>query len=128
MYLFLRQPIDWKYLHPFFYIINWWTFHIYICYIIEIMSIIFFFPLYSSILKPLDQPVDKIRGEVISQDILKRVNHLEQDAVAYLTSFNKMLSIKAKRIEVLSVDPSLIEVAFLRKRGDSIQKFPTSSW
>lgn len=72
--------------------------------------------------KPLDQAVDRKRGEAIAEDALARVNHLEQDAISYLASFNKMLSIKAKQIRASKTDPSVIEVVFPSEKEATLFK------
>ena len=74
--------------------------------------------------QPLNQPVSKKKGTAVAENIMNRVNYLQEDALSYLASFNKMLSIKAKKIESPKEDPSLIFVSFSsEKEADLFKKF-----
>lgn len=60
--------------------------------------------------KPLTSPIDSPRAQEVAQSIAERVNYLEEDAVAWLGSFAKLLHLKPRAIELNQEDPRLIEV------------------
>jgi SecD/SecF fusion protein len=62
--------------------------------------------------QPLKQSIDKRQGQEIAKAAMDRANMLEDDAISFLASFNKMLSIKAKKIEALPENPAIIAVSF----------------
>lgn len=62
--------------------------------------------------KPLKSPIDQPRAEQVAQNIIARVDSLEEDAKEWLNSFSKNLGIKASDIQLNENDPSLIEMTF----------------
>lgn len=62
--------------------------------------------------KPLKDPITPARSKAVVEEITTRVHTLEEDSVAWLESFNKLLHIKAEKIEVNPTDPRLIQLSF----------------
>ncbi len=62
--------------------------------------------------KPLREPVNQERALTVAEDISKRVNTLEDEAVSWLYSFTNMLQTNPKKIELDKEDPRLIHVQF----------------
>ncbi len=62
--------------------------------------------------KPLKDPITSARSQAVVEEITTRVHTLEEDSVAWLESFNKLLQIKAEKIEVNPADTRLIQLSF----------------
>lgn len=62
--------------------------------------------------KPLKDPITEPRAEVVAQNIVERVNVLEEDAKEWLASFARLLGVKPASIETTADDPGVIQVAF----------------
>lgn len=72
----------------------------------NIMPTIFYYS------KPLRAPIDQPRAEVVAQDIVNRVNSLEEQSIDWLGSFTKLLGLKPSSIKLVNNDPGLVEVQF----------------
>lgn len=72
----------------------------------NILPTIFFYS------KPLGSPIDAPRAQEVAASIAERVDSLEEDAVAWLASFSKLVHLKPQSIELSKDDPRLIEVTF----------------
>ncbi|OJU81544.1 MAG: preprotein translocase subunit SecD [Chlamydia sp. 32-24] len=72
--------------------------------------------------KPLHSPIDKNRAEVVAQEIISRVNSLEDDSKAWLKSFSNLLHIKPSSIEINENDPRLIELTFANAKDAALFK------
>lgn len=62
--------------------------------------------------QPLRAPIDQPRAEQVAGEIALRVNRLEDDAVAWIQSFNKLIGVKAQSVSLRKDDPRLIDVVF----------------
>ncbi len=60
--------------------------------------------------KPLKSPIDDKRSSVVAQEIIQRVNGLEQDSLAWAHSFCKLLRVKPLSIEMK--DPQFLTLNF----------------
>lgn len=87
-----------------------WQFYLILAVIIltlyNILPTVFFYT------KPLSKPVDEPMANEIAFDITHRVNALEEDSVAWLESFCKLIGVKPASINLKPNDPRIIEVAF----------------
>lgn len=72
----------------------------------NILPTIFFYT------KPLKDPITAPRAENIAKSIIERVDSLEEDSKAWLTSFSKLLGIKPVSITLKANDPRLFEIVF----------------
>lgn len=85
-----------------------WQFYVILAVILltlyNILPTIFFYS------KPLGSPIDAPRADAVAHSIAGRVNSLEEDSVAWLESFSKLLHLKPESIELSQKDPRLIEV------------------
>ncbi len=68
--------------------------------------------------KPLNTPVDEKKATKIASDIMERVNHLEDDAQTWLTSFCKLLKLKPQSITIDQQNPQHISLTF-KNAGDA---------
>lgn len=97
-----------------------WQFYLIIAVILltlyNILPTIFYYS------KPLSQPVGAPKAEQIATGIVSRVNTLEDDAVAWLNSFSKLLGVKPEVIEQKNDNPRLIEVAFKNEEDANLFK------
>lgn len=66
--------------------------------------------------KPLREPIDSEKAELVAKDMVERVNALEPDAEEWIKSFSKLLSLKPTSINILPQNPGLIEVKFSSKQ------------
>ncbi len=62
--------------------------------------------------KPLSQPLTEQQANDTALEIAARVNQLEQDSIDWIHALCKNISVTATSIEVDSVDPQIIRVAF----------------
>lgn len=62
--------------------------------------------------KPLNKPIDQTAAQEIIASTAKRVNTLEDDALSWVSSFNRLLGIKAKKVGLVKNNPQFIEVQF----------------
>lgn len=62
--------------------------------------------------KPLKSPIDAPHAENIASTAIARVNTLEDDALAWLKSFNKLIGLSPQSIAIKENAPGLIEVSF----------------
>ncbi len=87
-----------------------WQFYLILAVIIltlyNILPTIFYYA------KPLKEPIGKENAQEIALSIVNRVDSLEDDAKAWLISFNKLLGIKPQSINSKSDDPRMIEITF----------------
>jgi SecD/SecF fusion protein len=84
--------------------------------IYNILPTIFFYT------KPLNQPIDAPRAETVAHQIVDRVNNLEDDAVAWVWSFAKLLNVNPSSIETQANDPRLIEITFKNQQDVDLFK------
>ena len=74
--------------------------------------------------KPLKSPIDAPRAENVAIAAVGRVNEIEEDSIAWLKSFSKLLGVKPTSIAVKEDAPGLIEVAFKdSKDADAFRLF-----
>lgn len=97
-----------------------WQFYLILAVIIltiyNILPTIFYYT------KPLREPIDATRAEQISQDIVHRVNALENDSEEWLWSFANLLKVKPTSIAQKTNDPRLIEVSFNNQNDAALFK------
>ena len=62
--------------------------------------------------KPLKKPIDEKRAYEVAHRAASRVNHLEIETVDWLKSFNKLLGIRARSIDIDDQNPGLIHLKF----------------
>ena len=72
----------------------------------NILPTIFFYS------KPLKEPINAARAQETSLSIVNRINNLEEDSVAWLRSFSKLLGVKPSSIALKANDPKMIDVTF----------------
>ncbi len=72
--------------------------------------------------KPLNAPITKESSTEIINSIISRVNSLEEDSVAWTHSFNKLIGVKAKNIQIVQNSPRLIKVDFASESDASTFK------
>jgi len=76
---------------------------------------------YSNALK---SPVDQVRAEKIADNIVKRVNGLEADAVSWLWSFSKLLDVHPLQIALRNDNSGLVDLTFTNvQEADRFRKF-----
>lgn len=73
--------------------------------------------------QPLDKPINKTQASTISSQIIKRTNALEKEALDWLKSFTKLLSVKTTSIALDQTDPQLIHLTF--KNASDVTTFKT---
>jgi len=97
-----------------------WQFYLILTVIIltlyNILPTIFFYT------KPLKDPITADRAKEISSSIVKRVNDMEGDSIAWLQSFSKLLGLKPATIQAAAQDPRLIEVTFKNAQDAALFK------
>lgn len=71
--------------------------------------------------RPLKSPIDAKRAQVISEQIIQRVNDLEPESKEWIESFCDLLKIKPASISLKAEVPQLISVAF--KNTEDAQRF-----
>lgn len=62
--------------------------------------------------QPLSKPIDAKQAENVASAALSQVNALEQNSASWLKSYNKLLGIKADKVEVDPENPQLIKMRF----------------
>ncbi len=62
--------------------------------------------------KPLNQPIDAVASTKVITSMIKRVNNLEEDAVSWVHSFNKLIGVHTKNVQIVRKAPRLIKVEF----------------
>lgn len=62
--------------------------------------------------KPLKEPMNAERAQGVAEQIIHRVDSLEEDAKAWLASFSQLIGVKPLSIELRESDPRYVEVAF----------------
>lgn len=96
-----------------------WQFYLILAVIIltlyNILPTIFYYS------NPLKAPVDEARAEKVAMGIVERVNELEEDSIAWLHSFTKLLGIKANSIALQKDNPGTIHLTFAN--GDDANLF-----
>jgi SecD/SecF fusion protein len=87
--------------------------------------------------KPLNKKIGAKEALLIEKSISDRVNKLEQDSIDWIRSFNQLIHVKEKSIEIDSAYPDLIWVTFqqtadadrfkalLNKAGQNIPFYPS---
>lgn len=74
--------------------------------------------------KPLRAPIDQQRSSEVANQIIHRVNGLEQDAVEWLYSFSNLLKLKPLSIKPKENNPGIIAVSFGTKvEADRFKRF-----
>lgn len=74
--------------------------------------------------KPLKSPIDAPKAENVAAAAVDRVNSLEDDSIAWLKSFGKLLGITPTSIALNEQTPGLIEVTFKdSKDADAFRQF-----
>ena len=71
--------------------------------------------------KPLNESIDKTQADTVASQMLRRVDALEQDAVAWIKAYSKHLGLKPKEVS-LQEDPQFIQVSFSNDRDTAIFK------
>ncbi len=66
--------------------------------------------------KPLKDPVDEIAAREIAQEIVSRVNSLEEQATSWLDSFCNHIGARATSIGLVENNPSLVLVSFQEQK------------
>lgn len=62
--------------------------------------------------KPLSKPIEEKQAMQIAQNIVQRVDSLQDEALDWIHSFSKNLGVKPKTIQMDPEEPTLIEVTF----------------
>lgn len=97
-----------------------WQFYLILTVIVltlyNILPTIFFYS------KPLKSPVDAPAAEKIVENIVERVNTVEQDSKDWLVSFSHLLGIKPQSIQLNKDNPGLFEVTFAQAKDADIFK------
>ena len=63
--------------------------------------------------KPLNQPIGVEKAKEVAVSSMKRVNRLEQESLEWVSSFNKLLGLKAASISLNEENPDLIHIHFV---------------
>lgn len=71
--------------------------------------------------KPLGAPIDSTKAQNVAEEIVQRVDGLEDESTQWLASFNHLLGIKADTIELRENDPRFIAITF--KNSSDANKF-----
>lgn len=72
--------------------------------------------------KPLKSPIDAPRAEEVAQQMVARVDQMEQNSIEWLYSFSRLLGIKPVSIEMVPTNPGLIQIAFKNENDESLFK------
>lgn len=83
----------------------------------NILPTIFFYS------KPLKEPIGADRAHQVAEQIVTRVDGMEEQSVAWLQSFASLLHVQPTKIEVRQDDPHLINVVFSTRA--EAQRFKT---
>lgn len=70
--------------------------------------------------KPLKEPIDKAQAELVAEESIQRVDGLQDEAIAWLGSFNKLLGLSPKTIQINSGSPKLIDIVFTNEKEAEI--------
>ena len=82
------------------------------------------FPTLLFYLKPLNQPIHEKKGLSIAKKIVNRVNRLEEESIAWLKSYNKLLGLKPLSIELDPDHPQIIHLKYANKKeAERIKKY-----
>lgn len=71
--------------------------------------------------QPLRAPINEPRAMQVASEVTQRVNRLEEDAVLWINSFNKLIGVKAKSVALREEDPRLIDVTF--EKEQDVERF-----
>lgn len=86
--------------------------------IYNILPTIFFYS------QPLNKKIDQKKAEHIAVSTMKRVNHLKDDALSWLHSFNHLIGVKPTEVTPVKTNPQVIEVHFANKaEADRFKQF-----
>jgi len=99
-----------------------WQFYLILAVLIltlyNILPTVFFYT------KSLNAPIDTPRAEAVAQSAMGRVNSLEEDSIAWLKSFSKLLGVHPTSIALKENTPGLFELTFENaKEADSFRQF-----
>ncbi len=83
----------------------------------NILPTIFFYS------KPLKQPIGPERSQEVAEQIVARVDVMEEDAIAWLHSFVKLIHVNPSKIELRQSDPRFVDVVF--PNSSDAQRFKT---
>jgi SecD/SecF fusion protein len=72
--------------------------------------------------KPLNKPISEERSQEIISSIMKRVNSLEDDAISWIHSFNKLIGAEEKSVQIVRKSPRLVKVEFANSQSAEIFK------
>lgn len=72
--------------------------------------------------KPLSSPIDEKRSEVVSMQIVDRLDGMEQDAKDWLYSFSRLVGVKPTSIELVPTNSQLIAVDFSSQKDSDLFK------
>ncbi len=72
--------------------------------------------------KPLKQEIDQKRAEAVAVEAVERVNALESESIAWIRSFNRLLGISAKSVEIDQKSPRFIHVTFDKENDAQLFK------
>jgi len=86
--------------------------HFYLILAVMILTLYNILPTVFYYSKPLKSPIDAKRAETVSNQIISRVNELEDDSKSWLEDFTKHLGIHPKSISFNKADPGVFEIAF----------------
>lgn len=70
--------------------------------------------------KPLHDPVDHKEAQVVAEKIIERVDDLQEQSIAWLRSFNRMLGIQAESIDFVKNNSEIIQIDFKTERDAQI--------
>lgn len=65
-------------------------------------------------LKPLNNPIDSIRGNELAHSIEERVNGLEKESKEWLASFCDLIQVKPSTISIDPTNPQLVSLQFIK--------------
>jgi len=71
---------------------------------------------------PLQEPIDQHRSEQVADAVIERINHLEEDAIAWVHSFSKNLGVTPSTVALMENDPQVIEVDFKNAQDAALFK------
>lgn len=80
----------------------------------NILPTIFFY------INPLRAPIDAPRAQHVAQEIVTRVNALEEESIAWLRSFCRLLNIRPRAITINTEHDGLISLSFDREEDASL--------
>lgn len=99
-----------------------WQFYLILAVIV--LTLYNIFPTVFFYLQPLKQPIDAPRAAEVAHTVINRVNDLEDDSKAWLSSFSKLLGLKPTAIEIKENEPRFIEVSFATSQeADLFKRF-----